>query len=253
MSNATMYAIYLMVGYDEQVLKAGKYAPLPVFQDQCGHSGVALFFEQCGHLIEAAIPPDDEHPGVLYYDVIEPLGAWFYAHSEVDETVFMAQFRIMYENYMGRGSPQQLTLNDLPITSEGPEPDSSNDDILMYVQYLAVGYEKGLRECDSMPQYQADHGHIEVSSRMIEYAKQIEAITTEDGRLARALAADSWDEVFEYQVVEPLGKELAVNHYMGCNADTFKRMVEGALDKLFRAKALAKLSDDDKKSLGINK
>lgn len=145
------------------------------------------------------------------------------------------------------------TPKQLIITIEGPDdiPEPDSGDILMYVQYLAVGYEKGLRGLTVMPKFQKDYGHIEVSSRMIGYAKQIEAVTREDGRLARAIKAGTFEEVFEYQVVEPLGKELAVTSLIGCSADTFKHLIEGALNKLFRAQALAKLSDDDKKSLGI--
>lgn len=80
--SVAMIAMYMMNGYEAE----GRKLNSSELQDLSGHLAVADEIARIAAAIHAdleaeALPVGGEYPGVLEYEVIEPLGAWLHANS----------------------------------------------------------------------------------------------------------------------------------------------------------------------------
>lgn len=80
--SVAMIAMYMMNGYEAEARKLNGSE----LQDLSGHLAVADEIARIAGAIHAdleteALPVGGEYPGVLEYEVIEPLGQWLHSHS----------------------------------------------------------------------------------------------------------------------------------------------------------------------------
>lgn len=269
---AELHAIYLMVGYDELVLAGGKEKPLPVFQDQHGHVAVAERFIDLGDLINCFIASEQggdlsgasDFPGVVYYDVTEQMGKWFYSNSMCTDKEFFTELRRVYFEWMKQPAldakpADTLKLSGNKTTVQIAKPEQVNEfDVFetflnsvpetqavlelfgMQCQYLALGYERAAaKHHGEMPAYQQENGHIAVSDMLSTYAWKITKEYLSDGRVDAALEAGSWGSVFEYEVTEVMGAHL-FNDFLMKDED-FNRLLKERMNLLFGFTTFGKL------------
>lgn len=270
--NAALHAIYLMVGYDELVLAGGKDKPLPVFQDQHGHVAVAERFIDLGDLIYDFIAGEQVgestgttgFPGVIFYDVTEQMGKWFYSNSMCTGAEFQRELSRVFYAWMKQkpvdAKPADtLKLSGSKITVQIDKPEQVNGfDVFetflievpetqyvlelfgMQCQYLALGYERaGAKHHGEMPAYQQENGHIAVSDMLSTYAWKITKEYLSDDRVAKALDDGSWGSVFEYEVTEVMGAHL-FNDMLMSDSD-FNALLKYRMDLLFGFTTFGKL------------
>jgi hypothetical protein len=110
------YTAYLTSGYDggkvEQVIRVLEDGTdkTPAFQEEHGHTGAVYRLAQLAviafrEIDEEWIKRKDGFPGVVHYEIMEPMGKWFRENSMCSDIAFLNELKRTMEQW----------FNDYPL------------------------------------------------------------------------------------------------------------------------------------------
>jgi hypothetical protein len=141
--SVAMIAMYLMNGYEAEA-RALNGSEL---QDLSGHLAVADEIARISAAIHEmleteALPVGGQYPGVLEYEVIEPLGKWLHAHSMCTIEEGVAEFARRFEAWM-KNEPAEADLNVLELARNAVEARAGYKAALREFEVATTGGEGG--------------------------------------------------------------------------------------------------------------
>lgn len=74
------------------------------YEDWEGHTGFVFYCEEYAHAIAMLLETrlEDEWPGVILYELIEPMGEWLIGHAApLDTDTALEHFKVEYEAWIG--------------------------------------------------------------------------------------------------------------------------------------------------------
>lgn len=143
MHSVALIAMYLMAGYNA----AARELPPSQLQELSGHLAVADEVARIAAAIHEVLETEalavgGEAPGVLEYEVIEPMGAWIHAHSMCTIQQASDEFSRRYLAWMGQ-VPEEGNLNVLELARKAVEARGAYVAALRALEQATAGREGG--------------------------------------------------------------------------------------------------------------
>jgi hypothetical protein len=141
--SVALIAMYLMNGYEAEA-RASSGSQL---QELSGHLAVADEFARIAsaiheHLETEALPVGIEYPGVLEYEVVEPLGKWLHANSMCTPEQACAEFARRFQAWL-EDEPREADLNTLELARQAVDARSAYKVALRELEVATSGREGG--------------------------------------------------------------------------------------------------------------
>lgn len=141
--SVAMIAMYLMNGYEAEA-RALNGSEL---QELSGHLAVADEIARISAAIHEqleteALPVGLEYPGVLEYEVIEPLGKWLHANSMCSIEQAGAEFARRFEAWV-KEEPAEADLNVLELARKAVDARTGYKAALRELEVVTTGREGG--------------------------------------------------------------------------------------------------------------
>ena len=138
-----LIAMYLMNGYEAEA-RASNSSQL---QEVAGHLAVAdeiarIAAEIHEQLETEALAVGGEYPGVLEYDVIEPLGKWLHANSMCTLDQARDEFARRFEAWM-KDEPDEADVNAVELARKAVDARSAYKAALHDLEVATTGREGG--------------------------------------------------------------------------------------------------------------
>lgn len=141
--SVALIAMYLMNGYEAEARGSNSSQ----LQELSGHLAVAdeiaRVAQEIHEVLETeALPVGDGYPGVLEYEVIEPLGKWLHANSMCTLDQARSEFASRFEAWM-KGEPAQAELNALELARKAVEARTAYKAALRDLEVATTGRDAG--------------------------------------------------------------------------------------------------------------
>lgn len=141
--SVALIAMYLMNGYEAEA-RASASSQL---QELSGHLGVAeeiarIAAEIHEHLETEALPVGVEYPGVLEYDVVEPLGKWLHANSMCTLEQARAEFARRFEAWV-KDEPGEPDVKAVELARKAVDARAAYKAALRDLEVATTGRECG--------------------------------------------------------------------------------------------------------------
>lgn len=138
-----LIAMYLMNGYEAEARGSSSSQ----LQELSGHLAVAdeiaRIAQEIHDVLETeALPVGGEYPGVLEYEVIEPLGKWLHANSMCTLDQARSEFASRFEAWM-KGEPAQANLNALELARKAVDARTAYKAALRDLEVATTGRDGG--------------------------------------------------------------------------------------------------------------
>lgn len=141
--SVALIAMYLMNGYETEARSANSCE----LQQLSGHlavaDAIARIAQGIHEILETeALPVGDGYPGVLEYEVIEPLGKWLHANSMSALEQTLAEFARRFEAWV-KDEPREGDLNALELARKAVDARVAYMAALRELEVATTGREGG--------------------------------------------------------------------------------------------------------------